>query len=353
MSPAPTTLSVGVIGAGDIARTAHVPVLKALAGARLDWVADVNAARSQEMGKAYKVPARVLGARPADWPKADAILLATPYGVRLPYYEHYRQQGAALYVEKPFARSAEEHARICSWFPTHALASGLMMRSWSTNLMAREIIDSNLFGALRTARFAHGRPGLVTYGRYYLDQNKGGGGMVSEFGIHGIDSLLFISRAQSVSLDRVHTIEEGDLDLHTHAVFTLQLAGGQVAQCEITVTGIEDLVEGVELEFDDAVVSYLLPGQGYALHGDAVDLKITVRPRRAGSAGSGATYHLTPRDAAAFPSTKFQMFHDFWSRFLDGLRRGESNHTTASDAYLTTVVIDEIARERRRKAESK
>lgn len=339
-------LSVGVIGAGDIARTAHVPVLKALAGARLDWVADVNAARSQEMGRAYKVPSRVLGNEPGAWPKADAILLATPYGVRLPYYEHYRQQGTALYVEKPFARSAEEHGRICSWFPGHALASGLMMRSWSANLLAREIIDSNLFGALRTARFAHGRPGLVTYGRYYLDQNKGGGGMVSEFGIHGIDSLLFVSRAQSVSLERLHTIEEGELDLHTHAVFKLQLSGGQQANCEITVTGIEDLVEGIELEFDDALVSYLLPGQGYALHGDAVDLKIAVRPRRAG----GAAYHLTPRDAGAFPSTKFQMFHDFWSRFLDGVRRGESNHTAAADAYLTTVVIDEIARERRRKA---
>ena len=352
MSPAPagsTTLSVGVIGAGDIARTAHVPVLKALAGARLDWVADVNSARSAEMGKAYKVPSRVLGNKPAEWPKADAILLATPYGVRLPYYEHYRQQGAALYVEKPFARSAEEHGRICSWFPAHALASGLMMRSWSTNLMAREIIDSQMFGALRTARFAHGRPGLVTYGRYYLDQNKGGGGMVSEFGIHGIDSLLFISRAQSAALDRVYTIEEGDLDLHTRATLTLQLTGGQTAQCEITVTGIEDLVEGVELEFDDAILSYLLPGQGYALHGDAVDLRISVRPRR----GAGASYHLTPRDPGAFPSTKFQMFHDFWSRFLEGVRRGEPNHTTAADAYLTTVVIDEIARERRRKAESK
>ena len=341
-------LSIGVIGAGDIARTAHVPVLKALGGARLDWVADVDAARSQALGKAYKVPSRVLGNQPGEFPKADAVLLAIPYGARLPYYEHYRKQGAALYVEKPFARTAEEHGRICSWFPSHALASGLMMRSWSTNLMIREIVDSHMFGPLRTARFAHGRPGLVTYGRYYLDAKKGGGGMVSEFGIHGIDSLLFISRAQSVALDRVRTVWEGDLDLHTHAVFTLQLGGERTAKCEITVTGIEDLVEGVELEFDDAVVSYLLPGQGYALHGDAVDLKISVRPRRA-----GAAYHLTPRDAAVFPSTKFQMFHDFWSRFLDGVRRGESNHTTAAEAYLMTVVIDEIARERSREGGAK
>lgn len=342
------TLSIGVIGAGDIARTAHVPVLKALGGARLNWVADVDAARADALGKAYKVPAQTLNTALDRLPPADAVLLAIPYGARLPYYEHYRKTGTALYVEKPFARSAAEHARICGWFPGHALASGLMMRSWSTNLMAREIIDSEMFGPLRKARFAHGRPGLVTYGRYYLDAKKGGGGMVSEFGIHGIDALLFVSRAQSAAIDHVHTVWEGDLDLHTRASLTLELAGGRRAACEITVTGIEDLVEGVELEFEDAILSYLLPGQGYALHGDAVDLGIAVRPSRR----NGPSYHLTPRDAGRFPSTKFQMFHDFWSRFLDGVRAEAINHTAAAEAYLTTVVIDGITRERNRRGEA-
>ena len=100
-------LTLGVIGSGDIARTAHVPVLKALEGTTLSWVADVDEERAGGMGKAYKVPHHVLDKNGGDPPKADVILLSTPYGVRKSYYDAYRDRGTALYVEKPFARTAE------------------------------------------------------------------------------------------------------------------------------------------------------------------------------------------------------------------------------------------------------
>lgn len=337
MSPG---LSIGVIGAGDIARTAHVPVLKSLDGANLAWVADVDTSRAAALGKAYKIPHFTLGQEGGSPPPADVVLLAIPYGVRAPYYEKYQKLGTAIYVEKPFARSADEHSRICALFPGHALASGLMMRCWNTNQMARDLVDSELFGPLRRARFAHGRPGMVTYGRYYLDRSKGGGGMMAEFGIHGLDSLLYVTRATSVQLGPVATVWEGDLDLHTHARFAIRSAGDRTAEGEILVTGLDDLVEGVELEFDGAVVSYLLPGQGYALQGDTPDLRITVRPRRPG----GAAYTLTPRDGAAYPATKFQMFHLYWSQFLEGIRTGTENDTSAGQALLTTKLLEEIER---------
>ncbi len=202
------TLSIGVIGAGDIARTAHVPVLKALQGANLAWVSDVDTPRAAALGKAYNVPHFTLDRMGGSPPPADVVLLAIPYGVRAPYYEKYKTPGTAIYVEKPFARSADEHRRICGLFPGNALASGLMMRYWCSNQMARDLEDSEIFGPLRRARFAHGRPGMVTYGRYYLDRSKGGGGMMAEFGIHGLDSLLFITRATSAQLGEVNTVWE-------------------------------------------------------------------------------------------------------------------------------------------------
>jgi predicted dehydrogenase len=331
---------VGVIGAGDIARTAHLPVLSVLEGARLAWVTDLDRGHAEALGRSYKLPHFVVPRNAEELPEADVILLACPYGVRMPYYEALRRRECAIYVEKPLARTAAEHREICAMFPGYALTSGLMMRCWSSNLMARQAIESRIFGAIRCARFATGRPGLVTGGRYYLDPRKGGGGMLAEFGIHGVDSLLFIAHAVAARVDEVRVDRDGDLDLHTEARLTLELAGGATARCEITVTGIENVVEGVELEFDHAIVSYVLPNQGWALHGDAIDMDVLVRPR-----AGGRSYRLSPGLPDSYPGTKFQMFHEYWSRFLAGVRNRKENLTTATDAYLTTEVIERIAQE--------
>jgi len=332
-------LSLGVIGSGDIARTAHLPVLQGLEGSRLAWVADVDESRARALGKAYKVQSHVLEGPGESLPHADVVLLATPYGVRVPYYETYRTRGTALYVEKPLARTAEEHQQICSWFPEHALASGLMMRSWWANLMVRQIIDTGMFGPLRLAKFAHGRPGMVTYGRFYLDPSKGGGGMLAEFGIHGLDSMLFVTRARSASVQQVQTVWDGSIDLHTRAQLKLDLGRNQGVDAEILVTGIDDLNEGMELHFDHATLFYLLPGQGCALQGDTIDMRVAVRPR-----GGGPSYALSPRDVDVYPATKFQMFHHFWSQFLDGVREAKGNDTNANRALLTTTLLEDIAR---------
>lgn len=329
--------SVGIVGAGDIARSAHLPTLRALANADVAWVTDVDPGRAEAVGRAYKVRHCPLPQDLSRLPQADVVLLAIPYGVRMPYYEVLRERNCAVYVEKPLARTVEEHRRICSWFPDYALASGLMMRCWGTNLLIREAIDSHLFGSLRAVRFGFGRPGLVTHGRYYFDTSKGGGGMVSEVGIHGIDSLLFATRAVSAGIDDVRVVWDRDLDLHTDVRLTLRLPKGASAACRITVTAMESTIDGMEFEFDHAVLSYPLLGQGYALHGDSVDMNVTVRPL-----GAGNSYTLLPDKSRSFPSTKFQMFHDNWRRFLAGFRTGQANWTAADQSMLTTEVVQMI-----------
>ncbi|MEZ5403268.1 MAG: Gfo/Idh/MocA family oxidoreductase [Bryobacteraceae bacterium] len=335
--PGVKKLSVGVIGAGDIARTAHLPVLTQCENISVDWLADVNRGNAASLAKAYKTECLPLTENLKELPAADVVLLACPYGVRQPYYEMLSERGSAIYAEKPLARTAAEHDSICAMFPDWALASGLMMRAWSSNLMAREAIGAGIFGDLRRASYSHGRPGLVTGGRYYLDPAQGGGGMLAEFGIHGVDSVLYACQAAAAEVERVHSVREGKVDLHTEAAIAMRLPGKQDAVFDVTVTGLANVFEGVELEFDDAILSYLLPGQGYALHGDIIDMDVTVRPAR-----GGPGYRLSPAIPGVYPSTKFQMFHEFWTRFLDGVREQKPNWTSAREARLTTAVIEGI-----------
>lgn len=330
--------TVGLIGSGDIAFSAHLPVLVAMRSAQVAWVTDIDDQKSKFLARAYGVPCATFPADPRALPDADVMLMTAPFGVREPYYEALQKRDCAIYVEKPFALTEEEHRRTCARFPSYALTSGLMMRCWGATQMMRQIVASKLFGPLRTARFGFGRPGLVTGGRYYFDKNRGGGGMIAELGIHGVDTLLFVSQAVTASVDDVKLVRDNGCDLHTEARLTLRTESHEAIACRITITALHEVSEGVEFQFDDAVVSYLLPGQGYALHGNQIDLDVCVRPVRA-----GRSYTLHPAHSPMTPGTKFQMFYDYWRRFLQGIHNREQNLTTAESALLTTQVIQKIS----------
>jgi predicted dehydrogenase len=332
-------LTVACIGAGDIVRATHLPVLKAMPQVEVSWVADVNEARAREMAKVYKVPFRALPENLAELPPADVYLLACPFGVRDPYYRVLRDRTVSLYVEKPFARTSERHAELCSWFPDYGLASGLMMRCYGPNLIVRQVLQQQLFGRLRAVRFGFGKPGLVTQGNYYYEPGRGGAGMISEVGIHGIDAALFVGRATRAEMESVNTVLQDDVDLHTEARLIATNAEGQKFVVEFTISSLQPTIEGVEVECEHATLSYPLPGQGYALIAEKVNTDVVVRPK-----DGGATYTIQPRYGPLHATSKFQMFHEYWKMFLEGVATKTANWTSARQAQLTTEVIENCYR---------
>jgi predicted dehydrogenase len=328
-------IKVACVGAGEIVRATHLPLLKGMPGVHVEWITDTNHARGRELAKVHEVPFLPLTNSINDLPPADVYLLACPFGVRDPYYAALKDRNVALYVEKPFARSAKRHREICADFPGYALASGLMMRSWGPNLLVRSILQQQVFGAVREVRFGFGKPGLVTQGNYYFDSKRGGAGMMSEVGIHGIDSVLFIADAVTADIHSVRMILEGDLDLHTEAQLRLHRADDTQCNLRFTISSLEETIEGIEVECENATLSYPLPGQGYALIGEKVDMGVTVRPTR-----GGGTYTIGPSYLPLYPATKFQMFFENWSTFLRGIKNREENFTSAASSLLTTQVIE-------------
>lgn len=338
-SKAELPLKIACIGAGDIVRAAHLPVLKAMPEVEVAWIADANDARAREMAKVYKVPHCVIPKDLSKLPPADIYLMACPFGVRDSYYSVLRERTASLYVEKPFARTSQRHAELCSWFPDFALASGLMMRCYGPNVMVRSILQQQVFGPLETIRFGFGKPGLVTQGNYYFESRRGGAGMISEVGIHGIDAALFVSRASRAETKSVNTVIQDDLDLHTEAHLQAQDAEGQKFGFEFTISSLQPTIEGIEIECEHATLSYPLPGQGYALIAEKLNMDVVVRPRHGGPA-----YTIQPRYLPLHPTSKFQMFHEYWRMFVAGVNAKSANWTSAIQSRLTTEVIENCYR---------
>lgn len=317
-------LTVGIIGAGDIVAKVHLPTLFTLENVSVSWVADSDSRKAQSLGHAFRIKHHTLLDSLRKLPFADVVLLAIPYGVRDPYYSYLKDWSCALYVEKPFARSVDRHREICSWYPEYKLACGFQQRSWGPTHLLRKIIEENLFGRLRSVRYGFGSPGAIVGGRYHSDVRLAGGGVLFEAGIHGIDVLLFITKAIAVEINEANMLMEDGLDLHTDAEMTLTTKRGETIDCHLTVTCLEETTGRLEFIFDNVRVIHSYPNG------------LIVKSLQ----GKGSYEISTTKPL--LPLTSFQTFHEHWSVFVGGIREARTNRTSASQSILTTEVIEKL-----------
>jgi predicted dehydrogenase len=319
--------TVGIVGAGDIVSKVHLPSLLATDGVDVAWVTDANAVRAKSMGAAFGVRSEPLPETLDQLPAADVTLLAIPFGVRDPYYQVLARRGTAVYVEKPFALTVDQHRLQCAMFPDHRLACGFQRRSWGPTLMLRDAIDSRLFGRLRAIRFGFGRRGAVGGGGYLSNVKLAGGGMLFESAIHGVDAILFLAGAVSVRVPEAAMILEEGFDLHTTARLAIRDAQGNSVEGELTISCLEDTTQRLDCVFDNATVCYSLFSEG------AVEVKPV----------SGKSRYLLT-GAAPYPLTSYETTHRHWRLFLEGIEAGVPNWTSASQSILTTEVIEQLYR---------
>jgi predicted dehydrogenase len=318
--------SVGIIGAGSIVTSFHLPVLLAMQQVRVEWITDIDPTTARSVAKAFGVPTLAMPDPLSEIPRTDIVVLAIPYGARPPYYEALRGRETAIYVEKPIARTAGEHLELCSWFADYQLASGLQRRCFGHTQLARQVVQDRLFGRLRSMRFGLGHRGAIRSGTFMSDPKLTGGGRLIEEGIHGVDALMFLSDATSAHVRRATMILDHEFDLHTDADIEVQTADGTTVDVQVTVSYLQDTIECIECIFENGTISFSL----YTTE----DIK--VQP-----AVAGCRYALLPA-GIQYPKTSLATGHENWTRFIAGLSQRQANWTSAISSLLTTKLIEDI-----------
>jgi predicted dehydrogenase len=324
-----SNFTVGIVGAGNIVTNNHLPVLLALNDVHVAWVADKDASRARNVAAAYGIRSYDLAGGIGGMPPADCVLLAIPYGVREAYYSALSGGAAALFVEKPFARTVAMHRQICNGFEDHRLACGLNRRAMGVVGMCRNIIASRIFGSVRRARFGLGtRGGIAAGGSLLADARISGGGLLFEAGVHGIDTALFCLQAREATLDSGKTIVEGDYDIHCEGIFSIVDAAGDSIPLEVEVSVLKNTINRIEFEFDSCTVHFPL----FELQ--ASKLMVESRDR---------TVQLSVADYKSnYPYTWNQVSGEFWKTFISGVRAGEVNYTSACSSMPTTHAVEQL-----------
>ncbi|MDB4987512.1 MAG: dehydrogenase [Myxococcaceae bacterium] len=322
----PKRFRVGVIGAGQIATECHLPALAVSEDVEIAWVADRDLRRAQSVAKSFRLTAVEYRDSIESLPAADAVLLAVPYGVRAPMYPAIASKFGAVYVEKPFALTLEQHEQQCAGFAPERIACGYQRRSSGPVRALRQIIAAKLFGALKAVHMGFGGPGVKTGGRYSSSLAMAGGGILFEVGVHGLDMVLHVTDAVSSAPLSVKMIKTEGIDIHTSATLDVKTADGQSFPFDLVVTGLEYTSNTHEFVFEHASITFGLFGEQ----------AIVVQPR------DGSKPFKMHSELMDYPRTSSQLFHEHWRCFFDAMRSGAANVTSASSSRVTTGAIEQL-----------
>jgi predicted dehydrogenase len=323
--------SVGVVGAGAIAQSMHLPVLLSMPRVRLAWVADSNADRARSVGAAYGIKT-VCAQSAEDLPESDVVLLAIPVGGRGPYLDTLAEKKTAVFAEKPFAITSAEHRRILDLFSSHRLGCGYMRRFYAATVLLRQLLGRGWFGPLKRIRIAEGNRSTRTgVDRSFLDDARlASGGVLAELGCHTVDLALYLTGAEAFEVKCCTLVLDGHVDRKVSARVSLRNSSAlprEGAELDYCASWLDRQENVVELQFErTSLWAELVPGAGVFLgdpgrHSEAVSIAPAV---------------------PAGASTSNQAFYLEWDDFLTGLETGRESAVSASSAVLTTELIEQL-----------
>ena len=320
-------LTVGVVGAGEVATKIHLPVLTAIPGIRLAYVADTSAAAAKAAGKSYGIESLAITKSVSALPVTDVVLLSTPVGARGAYYDLFALRGTAVLAEKPLAVSSIEALRLCRLFSEHALACGFQRRTYASVAIARTCVEQRVFGPIRGVRISEGARTTKTGtdARFYDDWSAGYGGVLRDLGSHSLDLVFQISGAMQARPLRQRFVLDGHIDREVEATLRFSGPTGEF-DAEVSLTWLRDADNVLEFRFDSCILSLSSRAEGAAQL-----LDLDRRPL-------GMMLQTTLRRS----TTTYQAFYLEWESFLAGVRGGQATAFSAASCLPTVQAVEAL-----------
>lgn len=259
-------IRIGVIGLGRIGWSRHIPLIKKSRDFELAAVSDTSLDRCKEATEKYGCAAFLTQDEMIANSTLDAIVIATPTHLHKSMAIKAFKANLDVLLEKPMAldlkearlisTSAKKHQRILTVYQPHRL------KAYHQTL--KKIIASGKLGEIY-----HIRRGMFSFAQRNDWQclKKYGGGMLSNYGAHGLDQLLDItgSKIKKIycTLRRVASL--GDTDDVVKIIY--ETRSGIIGELDInqasTMNPYEFEVYGTtgsaQLDGDKYIVRYFNP----------------------------------------------------------------------------------------------
>ncbi len=329
MSDQPERLRIGIIGAGEIATTVHIPVLQNIAEARLEWIADMSRERAVKVASQNGARAVAVDEVASAADDCDVVLLSTALLPRAGYFDMLRDKRVTILSEKPLTLNASDHEKFALAYDERRLSVCYVRRFYGANRLLRSVVEQRPFGALRAVRVAEGGRSGRTGARhaYQDDSSQRGGGITLNLACHSLDTVLWTTQAAGYEILSKELVWDGETDRSMRGAILLKgVAGeqGQKSRLDICITNLDTIKNKIEFEFEGA----------------------TLRTSIVASDECAVTIGGAPMQAKMVATTgardSMESFYLMWRNVLAGHRERRTSEVSARSSLLTARLIDDL-----------
>lgn len=318
--------TVGILGAGNIVESLHLPVLRTIDELRVVWICDRDETRAVQMARKFSIPAHRATLDSCE--EVDMVLVAIPVGYRRPCMEQIARRGWHALCEKPFAPSLCDHDHFVNLAERASVqvAVGLMRRTYASTRAAADLIRSRAFGPVEEVFAGEGGP-LRGTGRdsswYQCDREAAGGGVLIETGSHLIDQVCAVLSTERARLREYESDAPArEVEGHVKLQADLALAKGDEVPARFVLSRTQTVPNGIWVRCRNATVGFGV--------GPAASVHIQAR--------DGKTLGTLARESGAVNS--YQAFRLEWLEFLRQVETGMPGELDAGRSRLTLALIE-------------
>ena len=269
-------LTLGLIGAGAIARHAYFPVFKDIPELRLTAVVEPNEKIRQSLQDIDSL--NYLGDDiKAAIDHVDAVIICVPNYLHYNIAKFCLEEGKHVLCEKPVCVNLTDAENLVETAKRNSLVftAAHVRRYYPAINKIKEIVSNRTLGVLKRFDFSEGTIfGWQTVTGYLFDKKQSGGGVLMDIGIHLLDTLFWwidgeVSSIQYVD-DNLGGVEAtGEIEM----IFANGISG------HVKLTRINVLKNFYTLYFENGIVSWnpFFPQRIYTTKGNKKPIVLTMK----------------------------------------------------------------------------
>lgn len=228
-----STLKVGVIGCGSIAKYRHLPEYKLNKNVEIVAVCDIVAERAEKMAEEYGAKAFSDYKEVLRLEDIDAISVCLPNYLHAPVSIDALNAGKHVICEKPMATSKEEAEAMINAAKRNdkKLMIAHNQRFVASHQKAKEIIESGKLGKIYSFKTTFGHPGPEGWsvdgaGSWFFNKEKAFIGAMGDLGVHKADLMRYLLGEFTEVGAFIETNAKQNTDVDDNAVCILRTESG-------------------------------------------------------------------------------------------------------------------------------
>ncbi|TKJ40692.1 hypothetical protein CEE37_06935 [candidate division LCP-89 bacterium B3_LCP] len=330
-----TPIRLGVIGAGSIAQTVHLPNLRKFEGARVEAIADLDTSKAGLVAQKFHIPhffpdpQHLLAEK-----NLDAVLILTPTNSHLALTLMALEAGKHVLVERPMARKVTEAQKMvdAAKKADKILMVAMNHRFRPDSMILKNFIEGGELGEIFMVRCGWlKKKGRWSGSDWCFNERISGGGVLMDLGLQMLDLSLWLMDTYTVESIHANRFHE-----------TLQLEVEDTIACQIKLNGKKILT----LHASWALVAP--ETQAYA-HFWGTKGAAVLNPLRIDKEMHGNLVNVTPQDSISTKELYRSSFKYELRHFIECIRHKRQPVSSGEEAIKVLRIVEKIYKATTRK----